>query len=375
MRRLRARTRATAPAVLATLLLTACAGGTVSPGDESITATGATGDDHPTGSITAPEESVPPAAEALGAATAPMPSSAATPTVPPAADEGCALTDTGVDATAFGPHAAVGRVQTAADPEAFYTFSIAEDQFNPCADLSWVVLEGSLDGTAGRGGADTSREAVVFFHRDQLITEPLPFLVRSVASVERVDDSTVRLISDRPDGGTLPSIHAWDGEQLSSDLTELPPEARENPARIDIASPPTTPTYNLSEVSQTLVAGRYSLPINDSQNLLCDVGQPGGPVADCFADFPTTWKMLSNQHPQATRIIFTADPLHVRGTADPTPTATRAEAYDPVQGGTKLQIGDAIVDLTEPDQATIHTPTAGFLITPDSYEIIEDPQS
>lgn len=114
------------------------------------------------------------------------------------------------------------------------------------------------------------------------------------------------------------------------------------------------------------------MPINEKQNLLCDIGHPEGVVADCYADFPTTWKMNSTQRPQATRILYTDDPPHARGTADPTPTASVAGAYGDVRPGVTTAVGDALVNLTQPNQVTITTESGGgILITPDSYEVLE----
>lgn len=372
-------------ALLSATLLVGCSSGLTAPENPDFAATGDTTDnqtsgdpaidDSPSGTEPNPTGPTPPATTAAESRTA-----AADPAAEAAAPQAdaCARTDTELINTAFGAHTATSRIPVADDPDTFFNFEIAESHFDPCAELSWIVLSGSLEDQTGQGGTDTSPgEAVVFFHGDELITDPLPVMMDSVESVERTAADEVAVTYGRAAestaGGvaeTLPSTHTWAGGALDSDLSEVSAATGDNLTRIDVAAAPLTPAAETTGVSQTLAAGQYRLPINDNQNLLCDIGHADGPVADCYADFPTTWKMVSNQRPQATRIIFTEDPAHARGTADPTPTDSRGQGYGQVQGETTLQIGEAMVDLTQPNQATISTADAGILITPDSFEVI-----
>lgn len=263
--------------------------------------------------------------------------------------------------TEFGRHLVMNRIPVAGTGDTFFSFEIKEDHFDPCAELSYLLLSGSLEG-------GDKMESLIFFHAGQLITQPAPFLSTPVEQVEKLDDHTLQ-VSHRGNN-TSTSTHRVVNGQLESDLSQLPPQLRENPTLIDLTAPALTPDPNDSTIDQTLAAGRYRLPINDYQHLLCDIDQPEGPLVDCYADFPTTWKMNSNLRPQANRIIYTENPSYARGTADPALTHSQAEEYGAVQGGTTLQIGGALVDLNQPNQVTISTEQGGILITPDSYQVL-----
>lgn len=89
--------------------------------------------------------------------------------------------------TDFAPFAANSRApvlppegaEPTEEPPQFY-FTITENQFDACADLSWITLTGSTtdpDDPAPDPAARDSSSAVVFFHRNQLITDPLPVQV------------------------------------------------------------------------------------------------------------------------------------------------------------------------------------------------------
>lgn len=282
--------------------------------------------------------------------------------------------------TGLGTHTALNRIPVTFDEDTFFSFTLSDNRFDPCAELSWAVLDGNLTDREGLGGTGGSIGATtVFFHHDQLITEPLPFLMKTVEEVERVADNQLRVTHGHAGGATAEGVtdtmattHTWADDALHSDLSELPPEVRDHPTLIDVAAEPLRPSSTTTQVAQTLAAGQYRLPINDKQNLLCDIGHPEGVVADCYADFPTTWKMSGGERPQATRIIYTDDPPHARGTADPTPTAGAAQAYGDVRPGVTTAVGEALVNLTQPDQVTITTDSGGgILITPDSFEVLE----
>ncbi|KQB84803.1 LppP/LprE family lipoprotein [Corynebacterium lowii] len=72
---------------------------------------------------------------------------------------------------------------------------VANNQFDPCKNLSWVAFAGSFE------GAETPQvfNTLVFFHKDELITTPLPAEVRSIIDVTRRSDSELEITSGRPD--------------------------------------------------------------------------------------------------------------------------------------------------------------------------------
>lgn len=89
--------------------------------------------------------------------------------------------------TDFAPFAANSRApvlppagtEPTAEPQQFH-FTITENQFDACADLSWITLTGSItdpDDPDSDPEERANSSAVVFFHRNQLITDPPPVQV------------------------------------------------------------------------------------------------------------------------------------------------------------------------------------------------------
>lgn len=66
-----------------------------------------------------------------------------------------------------------------------FTFSIIDDHFDACADLSWSVVAGSV------GTGSSQRQGVVFFKQGKPISEPAPLMQEAVSAVTPVDESTV----------------------------------------------------------------------------------------------------------------------------------------------------------------------------------------
>lgn len=293
----------------------------------------------------------------------------------------CANRHTDLINTGFGQYMTLKRIPVTYDEETFFNFQIRENHFDPCAELSHLILEGSIGDIDDAGGTGSSiGDVVVFFQGDQLVTNPLPFMMRSVESVEQTDSHTLHVIHGYAGGATAEDVtetflstHTVRDGVFSSDVSGLPQDVQNNPTLIDVAAPAGTTDPSTTIIEQTLAAGRYRLPINPNQNLFCDIGHEDGPIADCYADFPTTWTMNSTLRPQATRIIYTEDPPHARGTGDPAPTTSEVGNYSTVQGENTIEVGTALVDLRQPNQVTISTDQGGILITPDSYEVLVGP--
>lgn len=106
------------------------------------------------------------------------------------------------------------------------------NNFDPCLPLSWAVLHGS-NGDAERGPAGTGSsiaDVVVFFHYDELITDPAPSEIRSIEDVTRLGDTTVQVIHGHAGRSTAEGVteiyvvdHAWRDGRL---VTEGPDAAR-----------------------------------------------------------------------------------------------------------------------------------------------------
>ncbi len=98
-----------------------------------------------------------------------------------------------------------------------------EDNFDPCAKLSWVELGGSL-GTPGNGPAHTGAsmvEALVLFHDGEMIAAPAPVVSESIESVQRISDRALSVELGHRTGSTAAGItetesvvFEWDGSAL-----------------------------------------------------------------------------------------------------------------------------------------------------------------
>lgn len=102
--------------------------------------------------------------------------------------------------TAFGPYSALNQIPvTPPEGEAgeggfwreFPSFQInhIDNHFDPCAELSWIVLSGATD----QDPAGTESTALLLFHRDQLLRDPLPIQVSPDLSVARVSGAEITI--------------------------------------------------------------------------------------------------------------------------------------------------------------------------------------
>ncbi|QGU06132.1 hypothetical protein COCCU_00820 [Corynebacterium occultum] len=102
--------------------------------------------------------------------------------------------------TAFGPYTALNQVPTIPpegerDQSGFWRTSPAfqishiENHFDPCAALSWVILFGSTN----QDPPGTESSALLLFHHDQLLKDPLPIQLMADPKVERVADESLEV--------------------------------------------------------------------------------------------------------------------------------------------------------------------------------------
>lgn len=350
-------------------------------------------------------ESTDSAAGAAGLATS---TTAAAPSSAPeqAASADCVTTTL---SQALGTVATTQRVGTSTSG-VDYRFSLAEDQFDACQDLSWAVFAGSFRTVAdqrvldsyGKGGGAT----VVFFQHGQPVADPAPQVLDTVVKVERVSDSAAQITWQHGSATGETSLDSAGAE--GSNGTEAPAyEGTPLPASttLDLAalatgdasattSAPTATAANSSAASSSpsataaateassstsspatssaegYAAGRYRVPIADNQNLLCEFEPADDPdtVADCWADFPVTWKMNDAEHRQATRVRYSTNPDELRASNEPAPSSS---GYAPLEGGGVQQVGAVTVDLTHPHEAYISRGGENAAkLTPDSYEVV-----
>lgn len=118
-----------------------------------------------------------------------------------------------LSSTRLGYHLQQQRVATDYSSTWFH-FTVADNQFDPCKPLSWVVLEGENSDVNGQQGGtgSSAAQAVVFLHYDQMITEPAPMQFHD-ATVERTGDE-VRVTSN----GIMYSFSNGKAEKLEGDM-------------------------------------------------------------------------------------------------------------------------------------------------------------
>ncbi len=79
--------------------------------------------------------------------------------------------------------------------DGFYHFQIGENGYDSCAELSYLVLNGSNgdeERSAGIGSAIA--DALVLFHRGAMITSPAPFQMKTVEKVIRISDAELEVL-------------------------------------------------------------------------------------------------------------------------------------------------------------------------------------
>ncbi|WP_080793403.1 LppP/LprE family lipoprotein [Corynebacterium pacaense] len=94
-----------------------------------------------------------------------------------------------------------------AEPDDYIYFQIKDNGYDSCADLSYVVIEGSNGSGQGPAGTGSSMaEAVVLFHNGELITNPAPFEMREVTAVSRSGDGDIDVVFGHAGGATAEGV-------------------------------------------------------------------------------------------------------------------------------------------------------------------------
>ncbi|MBC2680890.1 LppP/LprE family lipoprotein [Corynebacterium anserum] len=116
-----------------------------------------------------------------------------------------------------------------------YTYKIKENKFDPCADLSFVLLEGVFAAPSDTAAWESPMSTVVFFHQGKVIYDPSPDVYARVTEITpRGNDSfTIKLKAPGPalmspweDGGSVTA--SWIGNGLKVDKSALNPKAQIN---------------------------------------------------------------------------------------------------------------------------------------------------
>lgn len=91
--------------------------------------------------------------------------------------------------------------------DVYYHFQIGENGYDSCAALSYLVLNGSngdAERSAGIGAA--IHDAVVLFHRGEMITSPAPFQMKTVEEVTRITDDRIEVLYGHAGGASAQGV-------------------------------------------------------------------------------------------------------------------------------------------------------------------------
>ena len=296
---------------------------------------------------------------------APATTSVALPTSSPRVPQPTTPTDPGCTSgdladSEFGAHLRSGTIVTSTSEH--FTFRVQENSYDSCADLSWVLL----DGTLGSGPAERPAGTMVLFTGEKLVFNYQPPLYAGVNGAQRLHDNAV-LVSWRHNTAPGASEESYEltDDHLRLVATSTPDSLRGSVPVIDFRNPPLDsqaglpPAGNVhgSPYAAELPTGRYVVPLTSEHTLQCDLGRDDGIVADCWANFQAFWDEEGSNH-----VVYAISPawietdINIAPDARGLPSLARDGVY---------KVGHAVVDLREPNVAKIGLePGQGVHISP-----------
>ena len=270
----------------------------------------------------------------------------------------------------FGGHLRTNRIPTSTSE--YLHFTVQENAYDSCRDLSWVLLDGSIGDING----DYSRPAgtMVLFTGDRVVGDYRPPLYAGVEKARRLEENAVLVTWNHNTApGTSEESYSLENDHLDLIGTSVPDELRGRVPVIDVRNPPLDSQAGLppagnalgSPYAAELPTGRYLVPLNNDQSLHCELGRDDGRIADCFADFPASWDEAGSNH-----VRYTISPAEI--TLDNAP-APDARGLGNLARDSMYRVGTAVVDLRERDVAKIGLePGQGVHISPGFVGPIND---
>ena len=270
-------------------------------------------------------------------------------------------------------------------PGTSYYFSVADNQFDPCVELSWVTLSGT-NGNAGQDDGNGSRfvHAVVFFAGEELITEPAPRQFNGTAAVERIDARSITVThrdTDERGTETAPITYTLAEGQLLGE-GQLPPDRRDN-VRLDLtrAGPPAEGAprpygnANYRPWDEERPMGRqYSLMMGEEE-ITCDFALFNGVQLVCYSETSTPWPRTreipeeKGTSANIARLNF-QDPWEIRTSTGTFPAP--GSDFEMLPGGSVTRIGDIFID-TRSEVVKIHDVNRAYLLGEGVAEPVEVP--
>lgn len=178
--------------------------------------------------------------------------------------ESCANSDMDLMETELGLWL-IGKKIPLKDSNNMYYVANGLNEFDPCADFSWVILrgvEGPVNGLAP-AAFETSGDVVVFFHRDKLITK-MNFLFSYEVTDIQINGNDIsvtyeELAYPRIKEGPLETIHyTFTGDELKS---HSEPKINISPMELDFTREP-PPTDAIS----TPLGNKHTQPVAVTYN-------------------------------------------------------------------------------------------------------------
>lgn len=209
---------------------------------------------------------------------------AAEATTPPEPD--CAETRLDLAETSFGRYTPT-HVLPVQGGGAGVHFQIVDNQFDPCLPLSWITVSGTAVEGQRMPTPDThDRQAVIFFHYADTVTDPAPPLVSEITRVVRHDAERVEVGYTTTGGDALALTHVWDGDRVAAEGAGEPDPA-EGATLLDLETRPLghdAPPTLFGNARDSRVTEQYELwgrtepmlltvPLNGA-TLTCDITLP-----------------------------------------------------------------------------------------------------
>lgn len=212
--------------------------------------------------------------------------------------ETCTDPDLDLAETALGLWLPAKKIPTP-QPKVHFSFDIVDNQFDPCATLSWVVLRGATVGMEEDSwlARESAMDTVLFFRGDQLITD-MNFVLGYQIDEVAVEGDKATVTYEEPayprvsEGKKHTVTYTLAGETVKSDPATLPEEhsleldfTKNPPAGWGLLLPQGNATKKVAEkeIDHDILA---EVPMGDSR-ILCNFAQGRG--VTCQDRTESTW--------------------------------------------------------------------------------------